>query len=593
MRIHELNIVFFCLVLLAGPARALPARTPVFLHFFDWFKSESWQEAKFVDSLNWGSIGVSGADRSSEDFYFKQFRYIHSLGIDALAWEYHPNIGAGPTLPPPAALAALKRSGLKIAPFYDLEISLKVKNHESKVPTLSSANGIHPNAEMSEHINGEMRQFFARVPRNLLAKDKQGRLVVFVFGYAFDDSNPDPRLWDQFANALVAGASASAGSPPTFYWTAANSVFAAHLFSHHRDHFVPFQFVLDTPQSQYGHDAVTWNFGFDNLGVQHTYKMQRVVRLDLRYVQEMGWLAGATDPSLVFLYSWNEPFEGSLLLPTRQWGDTKARLTKEFIARLRSRRDPPLPKTLLIIDDLDELWTTRKDDWHLKILSDLLLYPMRRFAPQADVRMVREVDEKEIRHHEIIVDLSSRKTARLCDLLLAAMSTRRMMIFDPLRDQGGKLSDAFERGAERLNINREVEIAGTGGKLFARDDVYGAEPCLTCGVKLSAKLGSRSLPLVLTRGDDVLVNAYPGNEEVLRAAFSALYDQPMRKSILYGEAYASQRVEVDAATGKVTYNHLSRWSVNGHWAIPPDIDWFKPPLELAPEHLRFVFGLDE
>jgi hypothetical protein len=33
--------------------------------------------------------------------------------------------------------------------------------------------------------------------------------------------------------------------------------------------------------------------------------------------------------------------------------------------------------------------------------------------------------------------------------------------------------------------------------------------------------------------------------------------------------------------------------VNGHWAIPPDIDWFKPPLELPPEHFRFVFGLDE
>src|SRR5262249_54275585 len=201
--------------------------------------------------------------------------------------------------------------------------------------------------------------------------------------------------------------------------------------------------------------------------------LRRAIRLDPRYVQEMGWLAGATDPSLVFIYGWNEPFEGSLLLPTKHWGDTKARLAKEFIKRLQSGRDKPLPRTLIVIDDLDELWTMRRDDWHLKILSELLLYPMRRFAPQADVRMLPEVEEQQLNGYEIIIDLTSQKTPRWVDLLLAAMSSHRVMVFDPLRENGGQLSAPFAAGAgERIALNREIDLIGSDHKLFARDDVY-------------------------------------------------------------------------------------------------------------------------
>ena len=584
--------------LLLAISLAAAATPPVFVHFFDWFQTSNWHEDDFVDPLDWAKIGITGTDRSSEAFYEKQFRRIRSLGVDAIAWEFHkdrtrnPKLGALPTNPSKEALAALRRSGLKIAPFYDLEISLKVKTEQLGTPTLTNQNAIHPDDATADFMAGELKLFFEVVPRDLLAHDKKGRLVVFVFGYGFDDTNPDPAKWSSFAEGLVARTSRAAGAAPTFYWTAANSAFAGHLFSHHREHFVPFHFVLDTPQSQYSHDSVTWNFGFDNLGVQHQYKLLRVIRLDPRYVEEMGWLAGAADPSLVFIYSWNEPFEGSMLLPTKHWGDTKARLAKELIARLRSKRDAPMPRTLLIIDDLDELWTSRKGDWHLALESDLLLYPMRRFAPQADVRLAREVTADAIARYDVVIDLSTRKPPQLCDLLLAAMPTRRVMIFDPLRSENGRLRAPFEARSERLAINGEIPVIGSDRKLFARDDVYGAAPCQLCGVKLSARVGSREVPLVLTHGDDVLVNAFPGNEDVLRAAFEALYDRPMRKSILYGEAMSSQRLEI-APDGKVVYNHLSRWSVNGHWAIPPDIDWLKPPQEVAPEHLRFVFGLDE
>jgi len=625
-------ILMFCVAIVLGSATTARADSrshnapPVFLTFYDWFVfPNTWDEGDFVDPPDWTAVGVTGTDRRSEDFYDKQFRYIRSLGIDALAWEFHPILGKEPTYPSPSALAALPRNGLRIAPIYDLEISFKVKNQEVGTPTLSNPNAIHADADTAQFMVSELKQFFAHVPRELLARDKHGRLVIFVFGYGFDDSNPDPSRWSKFADDLVTQVQAFAGAAPTFYWTAANSFLADHLFSHHRDHFVPFQFVLDTPQSPFGHDAVTWNFGWDNLGVLHKYNLRRAIRLDPRYVQEMGWLAGATDPSLVFIYGWNEPFEGSLLLPTKHWGDTKARLAKEFIERLESGRDKPLPRTLIVIDDLDELWTTRRDDWHLKILSELLLYPMRRFAPQADLRMLPEVEEHQLNGYEIIIDLTSQKTPRWVHLLLAAMPSHRVMVFDPLRENGGELSAPFAAGAvERIALNREIDLIGSDHKLFARDDVYRVVPCKTCGVKLSANLGARTrpsafqrfketlsqlfygrshgvnspvvtdaVPLVITRGDDVFVNAYPGNEDVLRAAFEALYDEPMRKSILYGEGPATQRLEFDPATQKVTYNRLSRYSVNGHWAIPDDIDWFKPPAEVGEEHFRFVFGLDE
>ena len=134
------------------------------------------------------------------------------------------------------------------------------------------------------------------MPPALRATDKDGRLVVFTFGYGFDDREPDPKRWSQFAGSLVAQVKAAAGQTPTFYWTSTNSFLAGHLFSHHRDHFVPFQFVLDIPQTQYAHGSVTWNFGFDNLGVLRRDGLPRVVRLDPRYVEEMGWLSAVIPP---------------------------------------------------------------------------------------------------------------------------------------------------------------------------------------------------------------------------------------------------------------------------------------------------------
>ena len=572
---------------------------PVFVHFFDWFQEKTWLEDQFADRLDWAAIGVTGSDRSSEEFYLKQFNYIRSLGIDALAWEYHPRRGTVATYPTAAALRALKKSGLKIAPFYDLEIAFKLQSNSEMIGTLSNTDAIKANPATVAFMTRQLGEFFAHVPHDLLAVDKKGRQVNFVFGYGFDDRDPNPAAWAAFADRLVAGVGRLARGRPVFYWTAKNSIFEEHLFLHHREHFVPFHFVLDTPQSQFGHDSVTWNFGFDNQLVLKRDGLRRVVRLDPRYVQEMGWLAKAADPSLVFIYGWNEPFEGSLLLPTKNWGDTKARLAREYIRRLRLGNDPPLPKTLLIVDDLDAYWGSRKDDWHLAILRGMLLYPLRRFAPQADVRMVAEISPQLLDGYPYIIDASSAKTPQVSAWLLEKIDSHRIMVFDPLaRSTGSQLAAHFATLGDSPALNKPVWLDDDSrARVFVRDDVNLARPCGGCRVRLSARIGrfrlfSDSVPLVITRGDDVWVNAYTDDEHLLAPAFAAFYGRPMNRSILYGEGMASQQLEVDPKTGQVSYNRLSRLSVNGRWAIPDDIDWRRMPTNLAPEHYKFIFGLE-
>ncbi|PLC52490.1 hypothetical protein CR155_18515 [Pollutimonas nitritireducens] len=594
------EIIFSVFILLATfSCRAQPA-TPVFLHFFDWFHTTEWQEDKFVDPLDWQAIGLRGEDRSSEDFYFKQFQYIKSLGIDAIAWEYHLQSGAPATYPAPEAIRALERSQLKIAPFYDWGISAKVRNQpgEQRLPTLSNPGSIRPDSATANLIIAELGTFFQKVPRHLQARDKKGRTVIFVFGYGFDDSDPDPVAWQTFGEALRKGVAEFSEVSPMFYWTAKNSIFQEHLFLHHRENFTPFQFVLDTPQSQFGHESVTWNFGFDNLGIQKRDAMQRVIRLDLRYIKEMGWMSKATDPSLVFVYSWNEPFEGSMLLPTQQWGDTKAQLAKAYIRRMKIGRDPLLPKTLLIVDDLDEYWKSRKNDWHLVMLRELLLYPMRRFVPQADVRMSAEVTPELLDQYSYVIDLTTSKVTQVSSWLIERMNSHRIMIFDPLASStGSTITAGFAKLGKSPTINREVLLGKGKGKLFVRDDVNRARVCQECQVKLTVDLPvsgkvTATVPLVVTKGDDVWVNAYTNNQEVLASAFASLYGRPLGVSILYGEAYASQRLEIDGKTGQVTHNRLNRYSINDHWDIPANIDWHRMPAEVSPEHYNFIFGVN-
>lgn len=567
---------------------------PVFIQFYDWFNENVWNEDEFVDKLDWKAIGIDDDDRSSEEFYYKQFKYIKEMGVDAISWEYHPRLGIEPTYPSENAINALRKSGLKIAPFFDYEIAIKAKEQDmdNMIATLSSSGNIKPNDETIDFITDNLKKFYDKVPKDLLAVDKKGRAVIFVFGYDFDDSDYNPNMWSEFADKLVANIKQYTVSEPAFYWTCKNSAFEEHLYLYHRNNFVPFQFVLDTPQSQFGHDSVTWNFGFDNLGVQKRDNLQRVIRLDQRYIQEMGWLAGNTDPSLVYIYSWNEPFEGSILMPTEQWGDTKARLAKEYINRLNLKEDRQLKKTLLIVDDMQQLWTERKEDWHLNIEREMLLYSMRRFLPQSDVRVNTEVNEELLDRYDSIVDISTEKNEELNKLLLRKMSDKQIMVFDPMAGyRGGGISSYFAQVGENINLNANVELTDMSKVIFARDDIVDITPLESSKVIMSAKINNNDIPIIMMKDDDILINCYNTEEVVLSKAFEEFYNQPMNISIMYGEGFSSQRLEIDANTKEVTENTLNRYSINGRWDIPKDINWYNMPEDVDEKYYNFLFGI--
>ncbi|MBV8812793.1 MAG: hypothetical protein JO033_29325 [Acidobacteriaceae bacterium] len=66
----------------------------------------------------------------------------------------------------------------------------------------------------------------------------------------------------------------------------------------------------------------------------------------------------------------------------------------------------------------------------------------------------------------------------------------------------------------------------------------------------------------------------------------------MGTSILYGEGFASQRLEQDT-DGSTVRNRLLRYSVNLRWPIPSTINWYRLPPEVDEEDFNFVFGLDD
>jgi len=67
------------LLALCASSSLADERTPVFVQFFDWFHTKQWHEEQFVDKPDWAQIGITGQDRSSELFYYKQFAYMKAL----------------------------------------------------------------------------------------------------------------------------------------------------------------------------------------------------------------------------------------------------------------------------------------------------------------------------------------------------------------------------------------------------------------------------------------------------------------------------------------------------------------------------------
>ena len=566
---------------------------PIILQFYDWFREESWIENNFPDKIKWSELGIIDGDRTSFNFYKLQFEFIKSIGVDAIAWQYNYLNDLSTNLPSKEVISALQSSGLKCVPFLDLEISFKCIYNTTEImnATLTSGTHIRPDTATVDLISNALENFYRIIPDDLRVKDIKGRDPIFVFGYCIDRNSPKPDAFYNFATRLIAKVKEFVNEP-FFAWTFVNTPFMEHLLIHHRNNFGGFNFVLDTPQGQFGHDVVTWNFGFDNSGAANRDGLERVVRNDLRYYEEMIWMAGASDPAMVYIYGWNEPFEGSMLIPTERWGTLKANLANYFIRLLKSDvflRECFLPKVVIVINDPELM----PDDWHTFILRALLWYPFKRFVPQADLITVGEAVSADLSKYRYIIDFTLRKSESFTNKLLNLTEEQTLLFINPFSALvHSPLCDSFHSDKLEYKIlERDVEIEGVR-KIYVRDDIVLFSPSTVCKVRLYANIDERRVPLVSRVGNRIWLNSFSTDDLVLSEAFSELYSRPMGDSILFGEGLDSQRLLITPA-GAIVKQRFLRKAVIQRWHIPERLLPIDNNKEFDNSLNRFIFGLDD
>ncbi|HEY1015277.1 MAG TPA: hypothetical protein VGE07_21405, partial [Herpetosiphonaceae bacterium] len=512
----------------------------------------------------------------SKPFYDAQFKLIKELGVDGIVYEYYKEQGAGWPKLSPNFLQSLQEHQVKIGLFYDLEI----QQVGAIGPVLSEEGYIKPSAEFSQSMVETMADFYERIPRELWLTDSQNRLPMMIFGFGFNLESKDEQAWHGFYESLLAGLEARLGLKPVIYWTAINKMQQVYAFQNFPEQIRPFNFVLDNPQPQLAPGAVTWNINFDNLGVLKAHNMQRVIRDDPRYLQEMLWLAKHTAPELVFIYSWNEFYEGANIMPDKTYGTSRYEFMQALLKDLRANRGPVLPCTLLIVDEYAEIW--QSNDWHLHIEEQFTLYPLRRLAPQADVRLVGEVTPELLEQYDLIVYLANNQPEQLA-AIAEVIDRKRVVVIGPRLGFMETLRGRFATQAAHLDRNRNVELRGPAGEdlgeIFIHDDAFNLTPAT--GVITAASIidGGVATPLLLKQGDDWWMNAYAPDDRLLAPIFADVYGRPLEESIMYGEGRRSQRLEV-APDGAVTQNTFSAPAAYQHLPLPAP--WSPPPPPEAP-----------
>ena len=176
----------------------------------------------------------------------------------------------------------------------------------------------------------------------------------------------------------------------------------------------------------------------------------------------------------------------------------------------------------------------------------------------------------------------------------ACYDTHVILFIDP---KGGytrsELTAYFGTVSSQLIINDNVAMTNIEGSLLVRDDVV-ALSALTNGTRVlvSARFPKveGTVPLILNRNNVVWMNSLNTNEIILSQAFEAFYNKPMRTSIMYGEGLYSQNLVI-TTRNQTKRNHFQRFSINGAWRIPRDIDWLKLPPDVDIKDSKFLFGL--
>jgi hypothetical protein len=400
-----------------------------------------------------------------------------------------------------------------------------------------------------------------------------------LYGFGFDRSNEDRDAWQRFYATFLARLELGLGLRPVVYWSARGYTQLEYAFQRFPDRIRPFNFVLDSPQHQLAPGAVTWNVDFDNLGVWRTYRLQRAIRNDPRYLQEMLWLAKHTAPELLFVYGWNEFFEGANVMPDTTYGTRRYELVKAMLAEVREEAGQRLPCTLLVVDELADAW--RLDGWRIRNEGQFVLYPMRRLLPQADVVLGSDVTPDLLRRYSLIVSLAQRAPAAL-RRIAGVLEESRVVLVGPAVASVPALRARFASHVRQVDRFRRVRLLDAGararGTTRVYDDVLDVTPAAGADVLGWIEDRGARVPVLLQRGDDFWVNAFVPDDRMLAPVFERVYGRRLERGILFGKGARSERIEV-SPSGAVTRYRFSAPAVFQHEPLP--VPWTTPaPAEL-------------
>lgn len=396
-----------CLILMAvvagfGSVAVLPAAPPTCTtHFFDWYVVDSQaalaqRQKHWTYRVDWGLLGIRPEEIGRSVAYYEvQFRKIREAGFDGLHYEWHANN------PKPQFLEALGKVGLPIAMFYDMEIRFHGR------PSF-----ITPTEAFAKEFVGDVTSFYRSVPRELWLRDRNGRLPIVVYGYAFDPRVTDPETWQTFYRSIIQGVQQSLGQPVVFHWTNNGSPQQMYGFQHFPE-IQSYVFNEASAQTPANAHSVTFVVHYDDLGVSFARQGSRAnrwIRNDVRYLQETLWLAKHTDPDLVFNYGWNELYEGEHLLPDDHWGTWRYDVASAMVRHIKAHAKADLPRVLIVVDDF--LPGLHKADPAAATLLRRemgLLAQLRSLTPLADV--VLPGAKRDLKDYAAIFALNLKKVA--------------------------------------------------------------------------------------------------------------------------------------------------------------------------------------
>jgi len=355
-----------------------PAAPPLCTtHFFDWYVIDGkaaleQRQKQWTYRVDWGALGIAPEEiGTSARYYEVQFRKIREAGFDGLHYEWHANN------PKPQFLEALNKVALPVAMFYDMEIRFSGR------PSF-----LTPTEAFAKEFVGDVTSFYRAVPPSLWLHDRNGRLPIVVYGYAFDTRVADPAPWRKFFQAIIRGVEQALGERVVYHWTNNGSPQQMYGFQHFPE-IQSYVFNEASPQTPVGAHSVTFVVHYDDLGVSFARggdRPSRWIRNDIRYLQEGLWLAKHTDPDLVFNYGWSELFEGEHLLPDSHWGWWRYDVAAAMVRDIKAHAKADLPRVLVIADDfLAALFKADPARTTLLNREMALLAQLRSVVPQAEV----------------------------------------------------------------------------------------------------------------------------------------------------------------------------------------------------------------